>query len=128
MDVSVSVASLRHEPQSFPERDTLDSGIEGHKWNASCPFEESLGNLAPNTGPTKSRAHVESPHPQRVRDDRIDGNSADGSQHAFRVRGKQGFTGSIEAHRARPPILRESIEKPVTFGSGLRPYGVEISG
>jgi hypothetical protein len=50
------MASLRHEPQTFPERDTLDSGIEGHHWNASCTFEESLGNLAPNTGLTKSRA------------------------------------------------------------------------
>jgi len=68
-----------------------------------------MGNLAPDTGPTESRAHVEAPHPQRVRDDRIDGNAADGSQHAFRVRGEQRFTGSIEAHRARRPITRESI-------------------
>src|ERR1700730_5080767 len=105
----MSIASLRHEPQSFPERDTLDSGIDGHHWSVSGPFEESLGNLALNTCPTKSRAHAERPHPQRVPDDRIDGNAADTSQHAFRVRGKQGFSGSIEAHRARRPIARESI-------------------
>jgi hypothetical protein len=76
--MGVSIASFWHEPQTFPERDTVDSGIEGHHRNAFCPFEESLGNLAPNTGPTKSRAAVEAPHPQRVRDDRIDGNAADG--------------------------------------------------
>jgi hypothetical protein len=124
----MSIVSLRHEPQSFPERDTLDSGIEGHHRSVSGPFEESLGDLAPNTCPTKSRAHVETPHPQCIPDDRIDGNAADTSQHAFRVRGEQGFTGSIETHRARRPIVREPIEKLVTFGSGLRPYCVEISG
>jgi len=66
-------------------------------------------------------------HPQRVRDNRIDGNAADGSQHAFRVRGEQGFTGSIEKHRARRPIVRESIKERITFGPSLRPHGFEIS-
>ena len=100
MDVSVSVASLRHEPKSFPEGDTLDGGIEGHHPNASGAFEESLRYLAPDTGPPESPADVEAPHPQRVRDDRIDGNAADGSNHAFGVRDEQRFTGSIETHRA----------------------------
>ena len=96
-DVSVSVASLRHEPEIFPERCTLYSGIEGHDTNPlERTFEQSKGDLAPDTGPTESWADVEAPHPQRVRGDRIDGNSADGSQHALRVRGEQGFTGSIE--------------------------------
>jgi hypothetical protein len=127
--VGVSIASFRHEPESFPERDTLDGGIKGHYTNPlERTFEQGQGDLAPNTSPTKNRAHVEAPHPQRIRDDRIDGNTTDGSPHACRIRGEQAFTRSIETHRARRPILRESIEKPVTFGSGLRPYGVEISG
>jgi len=110
MDVRVPIENLGHEGESFPERDTFDGGIEGHHSNASeCPFEENLGNFATNTGPPERWADVEAPHPQRVRDDRIDGNAADGSQHAFRVRGEQRFTGSIEAHRARRPITRESI-------------------
>jgi hypothetical protein len=121
MDVSVSVASLRHEPKSFPEGDTLDGGIEGHHPNAS-------GALALDTGPTESPADVEAPHPQRVGDDWIDGNAADGSQHAFRVHREQRLTGSVKTHRTRRPIVRESIEKPVTFGTGLCSYSVEISG
>jgi hypothetical protein len=97
MHVRVPIPNLGREPEVFPERDTVDSGVEGHDARGSeCPFEQGMGNLAPDTGPTESRAHVEAPHPQRVRDDRIDGNSADGSQHAFRVRGEQGFTGSTK--------------------------------
>jgi hypothetical protein len=91
-------------------------------------FEQSKGNLAPDTGPTKSRAHVETPNPQRVRDDRIDGNAADSSQHTFRVSGEQGFTGSFETHRSGHPIARQPIEKLVTFGSRLPTHGLEISG
>jgi hypothetical protein len=91
-------------------------------------FEQSKGNLAPDTGPTKSRAHVETPNPQRVRDDRIDGNTADSSQHTFRVSGEQGFTGSFETHRSGHPIARQPIEKLVTFGSRLPTHGLEISG
>jgi hypothetical protein len=125
----MSIASFRHESQSFPERDTLFSGIEGHYTNPlERTFEQGQGDLAPNTSPTKSRAHVEAPHPQGIRVNGVDRDPADGSQHAFRVRGEQAFTGSIETHRARRPIVRESIEKPVTFGSGLRSDGVEISG
>ncbi len=48
-------------------------------------------------------------------------------QHAFRVRGEQGFTGSIEKHRARRPIVRESIKERIIFGPSLRPHGFEIS-
>jgi hypothetical protein len=81
--------------------DTVDGGIERHHPNASeCPFEESLSDRATDTGPTESPADVEAPHPQRLGDDRVDCNAAYRSQDAFRVRGKQGFTGSIETHRA----------------------------
>jgi len=69
--MSVSVAHFRHEPESFPEWDTLDGGIERHHSNPlKCAFEQGKGNLAPDTGPTKSRADVEPPHPQRVGNDR----------------------------------------------------------
>jgi len=52
MDVCVPIENLGHEAESFPERDTVDGGIEGHHSNASeCPLEENLGNFATNTGP-----------------------------------------------------------------------------
>jgi hypothetical protein len=125
----MSIASFRHESQRFPERDTLFSGIERHHPNASeCVFEQGKGNLAPYTGPTKSRADVETPHPQRLGDDRVDCNAAYRSQDAFRVRSEQYLTGSIETHRARRPIVREPIEKLVPFGSRLPTHSLEISG
>jgi hypothetical protein len=63
----MSIASFGHESQSFPERDTLFSGIEGHYTNPlERTFEQGQGDLAPDSSPTKSRAHVEAPHPQRT--------------------------------------------------------------
>ena len=125
----MSIASFRHESQSFPERDTLFSGIEGHYTNPlERTFEQGQGDLAPNTSPTKSRAHVEAPHPQRLGDDRVDCNAAYRSQDAFRVRGEQYLTGSIETHRARRPIVREPIEKLMTFGSRVPMCSVEMGG
>src|ERR1700760_476394 len=110
MDVRVSIASFRYEPESFPERDTLDSGIEGHDANPlERTFEQREGDFAPDTSPTESRADVEAPHSQRLVDDRVDCNAAYPSQDAVRVRGKQDFTGSIETQRARRPIARETI-------------------
>jgi len=54
MDVRVPIENLGHEAESFPERDTVDGGIEGHHSNASgCPFEENLGNFAPDTDSTE---------------------------------------------------------------------------
>jgi len=87
-----------------------------------------MGNLAPDTGPTESRAHVEAPHPQRIRDKRVDRDAADSSQNVVRVRGEQRFTGLIETYRAGRPIGREPIEKLVAFGSRFHTNGVEISG
>jgi hypothetical protein len=128
-DVSVSVASLWHKPESFPERDTLDGGIEGHNTNPlERTFEQSKGDLAPDTGPTESRADVEAPHPQRIRDYGVDRDAADGSQNLIRVRGEQRFTGSIETDDAGHPIVREPIKELMAFGSRFQTYGVEISG
>jgi hypothetical protein len=53
--------------------------------------------------------------------------AADGSQNVVRVRGEQGFTGSIEAYRARRPIVREPIQERITFGASLPPHDFEIS-
>ena len=54
MDVRVPIENLGREAESFPERDTVDGGIEGHHSNASgCPFEENLGNFAPDTDSTE---------------------------------------------------------------------------
>jgi hypothetical protein len=102
-DMGVSIASFRHESQSFPEGDTLDGGIERHHPNASeCPFEESLSDRATDTGPTESPADIKTPHPQRIRDYGVDRDAADGSQNLIRVRGEQRFTGSIETDDAGP--------------------------
>jgi hypothetical protein len=49
-------------------------------------FEQSKANLAPYAGPTKSRADVEAPHPQRFRNDRVDRDAAHNSQNTVRVR------------------------------------------
>ena len=128
MDVRVPIENLGHEAESFPERDTVDAGIEGHHPNASeCPFEEILGKCATDTGPTESPSDVEAPHTKRVRDNGLDRDATDSSQNVVRVRGEQCFTVPIKTYRAGRPIGREPIEKRTTFGAGLRPYGVEIS-
>src|SRR3984893_7466039 len=72
-------------------------------------FRRAWAILSSYPGPSKSRTDIKTPHPQGIRVNGVDRDPADGSQHAFRVRGEQGFTGSIEAHRARRLIARESI-------------------
>ena len=39
MDVRVPIENLGHEAESFPERDTVDGGIEGHDAN---PLERTF--------------------------------------------------------------------------------------
>jgi hypothetical protein len=80
----------------------MDRRIATASVRSECPFEKSFGNCATDTGPTESPADVEAPHTKRIRDNGVDNDAAHSSQH------EQGFIGSIEKHRARRPILRES--------------------
>ena len=76
-----------------------------------------MRNLAPDTGPTKSRAHVEAPHPQRLGDDRVDCNAAYRSQDAVRVRGEQFLTGD---KYGKPTILGGELRIQSTPGNGTQ--------
>jgi hypothetical protein len=119
-NMGVSIARIRQKPETFPERHTVDSGVEGHDTNPlERFFEQAKGNLAPDTGPTESRTDIETPHPQRIRDDRVDRDPPDSGQDTIRVRGKQRLAGSIKTYEPRLPIDREPIEKSITFGTSL---------
>jgi hypothetical protein len=67
MHVCMPIPNLRQKPDAFPEPEAARSRIDGHDTGGSkCPFEQGMGNVAPDTGPTESQADIGAPHPERI--------------------------------------------------------------